>query len=46
MSDHEARIKAGGEPEGTPGDVSNEDVGLETPEGDEGEKAEEGDSGA
>ena len=42
MSDHEARIKAGDELEGTPDDASNEDMGLGTPGSDE---EEEGDSG-
>ena len=42
MSDHEARIKAGDELEGTPNDASNEDMGLGTPGSDE---EEEGDSG-
>ena len=37
MSDHETRIDAGVEPEGTPDDVSSEDIGLETPEGEEGD---------
>ena len=48
MSDHETHNNAGGDPEGTPEDASNEGMGLETPVGDEGEKEkeeEEGDSG-